>query len=110
MVILWFVPQCCLEKLGIRLEPKSCSPSPWMISPRHQTQIFLQSGKMQIAASDCCSNEKSPSMPEGCICGLVTLENPAERETIFAKKVFSHAAGLFLPNDIGSKSVTGEPL
>lgn len=110
MVVLWFVPQGCLEKLDTSLEPQTCSHSLWMTSPRHQTQIFLQSRKMQIAASECCSNEKSLGVPEGCICGLVTPENPVARETVFAKKVVSHAAGLLLPSDIGSKSVTGEPL
>lgn len=49
-------------------------------------------------------------MPEGCICGLVTPENPVAREAIFAKKVVSHAAGLLLPSGVGSKSVTGELL
>lgn len=62
---------------------------------------------MQIAASECGSNEKSPGTPEGCICGLVTPENPVARETIFAKKVVSHAAGLLVPSGIRSKSVTG---
>lgn len=110
MVVLWFVPQGCLEKLDTSLEPQTCSHSLWMTNPRHQTQIFLQSRKMQIAASECCSNEKSLGVPEGCICRLVTPENPVARETVFAKKVVSHAAGLLLPSDIGSKSVTGEPL
>lgn len=99
-----------LEKLGTRLEPQSCSPSLWMTSPRHQSQIFLQSGRMQIAASECCSNEKSPGRPEGCICGFVTPENPVARETIFAKRVVWHAAALLLCRGIGSKSVLGESL
>lgn len=63
-----------------------------------------------MAASECCSNEKSTGMPEGCICGLVTPEDPVTRDTIFAKKVVSHGTGLLLPSGIGSKSVTGEPL
>lgn len=109
-VMLWFVPQWCLEKLHIRLEPQSFSHPLWISGPRHQTQVFLQSGKMKIAASECCSNEKSPGVPERCICGLVTPENPVARETIFAKKVVSHAAGLLLPSVIGSKSIKGEPL
>lgn len=52
---------------------------------------------------------KSPGLPEGCICGLVT-ENPVARETIFVKKVLSHAAGLLVSSGIGSISVTGESL
>lgn len=53
---------------------------------------------------------KSPGLPEGCISGLVTPENPVARETIFAKKVLSHAAGLLVSSGIGSISVTGESL
>lgn len=109
-LVLWFVPQWYLEKLGTRLGPQSCSSSLWMTSSRRQTQIFQQSGKMQIAAPECWSNEKSPGMPEGCICGLVTPENPVARETICAEKVVSHAAGLLVPSGTGSRSVTGECL
>lgn len=53
---------------------------------------------------------KSPSLSEGCICGLVTPENPVARETIFAKEVLSHASGLLVSGGIGSISVTGESL
>lgn len=39
---------------------------------------------------------KSPGLPEGCIWGLVTPENLVARQTVFTKKVLSHAAGILV--------------